>query len=449
MGQSIQDLDLNRDQRIRDPIHNLVSFSHQRDEDRMLWLLLSTFPVQRLRRIKQLGFSEFVYPGATHSRFSHVIGAMQMARRMLGVFEKNDQFSDSKNHSLMRMATIAAAMLHDVGHGPYSHVFEEISSALGIEEEHENLTKKIIEQTEIRGILEKFGILEQTIKFFTKEPGYSPYTTIISSQMDCDRLDFLARDRYHTGIQSSSIDFEWLFDSLRIEEVHPDPIAGQKEFSFVVQEKGLSSIEEYVISYMKMYKEVYFHKTTRSVQHLVRDAMKGLVNLDQSKTKAIRQQRLFSYLLNKKKRGIENFLLLDDSCFIHALHSIAEANLGDPSKLAERFFKRDTYKCLELPTSNSGKIKANLAGKFIDALKTDGIFYIDDILPAKTIKQYDVMEKHFLQNILVKKDGEAEPLGEVSNVVGSLGEKRVRLYFKTEQDREKAKVILRKCQSAQ
>jgi HD superfamily phosphohydrolase len=124
------------EERIRCPIHDLIGFKRSRDEDVLLWNLIQTSSFQRLRRIKQLGFSEFVYPGATHSRFSHVLGAMQMARRMLDVFEKNQAFEDVENLPIERKATLAAALLHDLGHGPYSHVFEEVCSARGLKKKH-------------------------------------------------------------------------------------------------------------------------------------------------------------------------------------------------------------------------------------------------------------------------------------------------------------------------
>ncbi|MGD9542606.1 MAG: HD domain-containing protein [Methylocystis sp.] len=198
-------------QRIRDPIHNLISFSGA--DDQLLCSLIESRPVQRLRRIKQLGFSEFVYPGATHTRFSHVLGAMQMARRMLTAFERSHAIEIEEDHGSKRRATIAAALLHDVGHGPYSHVFEELCGEFGVGKEHEEWTLEIIERTEIADVLKKFGLYDEVKCFFASEKLYTPYSAIISSQMDCDRLDFLCRDRYFCGLRSSFIDLEWLFDS--------------------------------------------------------------------------------------------------------------------------------------------------------------------------------------------------------------------------------------------
>ena len=236
---------MDKSQRIRDPIHNLSAFSERSDEDCLLWSLIGTRPIQRLRRIKQLGFSEFVYPGATHSCFSHVLGAMQTARRMLAVFERNSFFDASMgDHRLNRTATLAAALLHDIGHGPYSHVFEEPASSLKIEKAREEYTRELIKQSEIKEILEISGAYKETLSFFQSDKTFTPYSTIISSQMDCDRLDFLSRDRYFCGLKSSYIDFEWLFDSLLIEEVVTDIEDDIEQFSFVVNEKGLRVVEE-------------------------------------------------------------------------------------------------------------------------------------------------------------------------------------------------------------
>lgn len=263
---------MKEEERIRCPVHDLISFKSQRAEDVLLWNLLQTPAVQRLRRIKQLGFSEFVYPGATHTRLSHVLGAMQMARRMLDVLERNNAFGEVSNFAVQRSATLAAALLHDVGHGPYSHVFEEVCETLGIEKKHEEYTLEFIDSEPIKPLLDDAGIFEETRRFFTEEPGNAVFNSIISSQLDCDRLDFLVRDRHHSGIRAANIDLAWLFDSLNIEKVAIDD-EGAFEYSFVFSSKGLAVAEEFVLSYMKMYHSVYFHKTTRGVQHLVRDML--------------------------------------------------------------------------------------------------------------------------------------------------------------------------------
>src|SRR5258708_578239 len=141
---------MKEEERIRCPVHDLISFKRSRDEDALLWDLLQTRPVQRLRRIRQLGFSEFVYPGATHSRLSHVLGAMQMARRMLDVFERNEVFQEVKDLENERKATLAAALLHDIGHGPYSHVFEEVCDSVSLEKSHETYTLELLDSPDIK-----------------------------------------------------------------------------------------------------------------------------------------------------------------------------------------------------------------------------------------------------------------------------------------------------------
>jgi HD superfamily phosphohydrolase len=431
-----------KDQRIRDPIHNLIAFSTKSPDDQVLWELLQSAPVQRLRRIKQLGFSEFVYPGATHSRFSHVLGAMQMARRMLDVFERNEMFP-KREHLQLRRATLAAALLHDVGHGPYSHVFEEVAAKLQQQQSHETYTEEIIEKTTIGLILRKHGIFNETKKFFTTEAGFDPYTRIISSQLDCDRLDFLVRDRYYTGIRSAAIDLAWLFDSLRIEEVPIDPIRQLKAYSFVVLPKGISVVEEFVLAYMKMYQNVYFHKTTRAVQYMVSDIITIAVSNELKSNKRIKAHPIVRYFRDTRQRTLENYLCLDDSSIISLLRDLADQKLGQVSRLAQRYFERDTYKCLELPTYSTGEIRKALSIKFIDRLKNSKIEFFDDRVPAKDYKQYDVMDENFLKNILIKKDGEYEPLGWSSEIVKNPPAKKIRIYFTSEHGRDRAAKILK------
>lgn len=192
---------MDRDQRVRDPVHNLIKFSAQLDIDHILWELIETRTFQRLRRIKQLGFSEFVYPGASHTRFSHSLGALQTARYMLDALERNGLIHEKEDqHKHWKNATLCATLLHDIGHGPYSHVFEEVASSLGISKAHEEYTEELINSEEISQIIcsHSNDLYQKTKFFFSTEPGSNQYSRIVSSQLDADRLDFLVRDRYHT-----------------------------------------------------------------------------------------------------------------------------------------------------------------------------------------------------------------------------------------------------------
>lgn len=348
------------EERIRCPVHDLISFKRSRDEDRLLWTLVQTTPLQRLRRIKQLGFSELVYPSATHTRFSHSLGAMQMARRMLDVFQKNNAFESIQNLEQERNATLAAALLHDIGHGPYSHVFEEVCDDVGINKDHEAYTLDLLDTSEIKGVLEEFGVYDRVRRFFTEEPGYSVFNSVISSQLDCDRLDFLCRDRHHTGVRSAAIDLAWLFDSLRIERVYLDDEGETTEYSFVFSEKGLAAAEEFVIAYMKMYDTVYFHKTTRGVQHLVKDMLLELLKNDGERPE-IRNLPLFRFFKNS---NLELYERLDDSSILTAAHIASENSWGLSTDLATRYLRRMPYKCFELSSTQTGNVGRNKLDRF-------------------------------------------------------------------------------------
>ncbi|HEY1781301.1 MAG TPA: HD domain-containing protein [Roseiarcus sp.] len=403
--------------------------------------------MQRLRRIKQLGFSEFVYPSATHTRFSHVVGALQMARRMLQVLQRNQSLGDSEDTKLDITATLAAALLHDIGHGPYSHVFEEISEHFQITDSHEDYTKALIESEEIAGILRNYGVFERIKRFFDKEPGYSVFNAVISSQMDCDRLDFLCRDRYHTGIRSATIDLEWLFDSLVIDKVEKDDRGEVKEYSFVFKEKGLVVVEEFVLAYISMYRNVYFHKATRAVQHLVRDMLIDLVDhhSDESQVKDLPIVQYFLKKIDPINDKLNLYLELDDLSIIELMKISARNHWGLASDLARRFFARDLYKCFELQNTEGGNVPRRKLERFRGALRENGIYFVEDILAHRSYKQYAVTDANFLKNILVSKDHEIEPLGSISDILKVPPKRIARIYFRTSADRDAAIALYVTC----
>ena len=183
-----QDVDTT-DQRIRDPVHDLVAFSGSDDFEQLIWRLLNAREFQRLRRVKQLGLSELVYPGATHTRFSHSIGVFHTARSLVQILKSTQgaQFSPERAD-----ASICAALLHDVGHGPFSHAFEGVEKARGAAKKHERWTTEIIrEDTGVGTLLSEYdnGLRENVAVLLEEEYPSDIYSSIVSSQFDADRLD--------------------------------------------------------------------------------------------------------------------------------------------------------------------------------------------------------------------------------------------------------------------
>ncbi|HMZ52153.1 MAG TPA: HD domain-containing protein, partial [Candidatus Sumerlaeota bacterium] len=199
-----------REKLLRDPVHDLIAFDLSRDEDRLLLALIDTVEIQRLRRVKQLGMAHMAYQGAEHSRFSHSIGVLHLARRMLAQVERQVPAPQE-----WRVATMAAALLHDVGHGPFSHVMEKF-----FREDHERWSERVIlsEHTEVNRVLRAFD--PQLPKLVTRviagdsEPRW--LSSLISSQMDADRFDYLLRDSHMTGVKYGVFDLERLILLLRL-----------------------------------------------------------------------------------------------------------------------------------------------------------------------------------------------------------------------------------------
>lgn len=250
---------------IRDPVHGLIPFEDT-PCDRLLLTLINTREFQRLRRIKQLGMSQYVFPGADHSRFAHSIGVMHNARRFLDhlVHRSSEKITDEH-----RVVVLTASLLHDVGHGPFSHTFEKITK-----EDHEKRTAEVIldEDTEVGKTLRSFDsqLPGRISAFFDKDIDSDSNTAselpdwlslVVSSQLDADRFDYLRRDSHAAGTDFGSFDQEWLIQHLNLDENRKRLFLGRK---------ALSSAESYVFARYHMYRVVYFHKTTRAAEVMLR-----------------------------------------------------------------------------------------------------------------------------------------------------------------------------------
>src|SRR6476659_8222360 len=196
---------------IRDPVHDVIAFRLDRPIDALLFRLLNTVEVQRLRRIRQLGMASMAYPGADHSRYSHSLGVMETARKIIEQLRRNFYISDEDE-----TVCLAAALLHDLGHGPFSHVFERVTGV-----HHEDLTERVIvdPDSEVNRVLTEHdpSLPQKIIDFLNCHPRRTFVCDIISSQLDADRLDYLLRDNLMTGSQYGDYDLGWLLHALTID----------------------------------------------------------------------------------------------------------------------------------------------------------------------------------------------------------------------------------------
>ena len=246
---------------IRDPLWNNIRV------DREALKLLDTEPLQRLRYIRQLGHAFLVYPGATHSRFEHALGTYHLARRTLILFFERGELEAVPEDDII--AARIAALLHDVGHYPFSHALEEAGLP-----SHEGLAQRHLRHPEVQAVLAGIGIdsLETKLSNLIRGSSSSPLQGLIAGSLDLDKIDYLTRDARMCGVPYGTVDVDRLLHSLT---VVTDADGAQ---SIGVHEKGLSALESLLFAKYQMYRNVYWHHAVRSAtvmfKRLVRDAVR-------------------------------------------------------------------------------------------------------------------------------------------------------------------------------
>ena len=327
---------------IRDPLYNYVGL----DTADRPWLLevLNSREVQRLRRIHQLGVSSFTYPGADHSRLCHSLGVphlMGLALQSLGRQCDEEEFRQAVP------ALLAAALVHDVGHGPFSHLFEP---CLGID--HEEWTMKIVRDPdcEVSRALSRFDTtLPDAVADLVDTENFDRplwQKALVSSQLDVDRLDYLRRDSLFTGAGYGAFDWSRLIASMRLHGDRPN------RMTLVWPEKAKLAVEEYVFARYYMYQNVYLHKTTRGFEVMLKamwDRAKGLRDdaTDVALLPAIEGFWSAADPDCGQYLQIEEFTVLGQ---IQAWGDHADPALSD---LARRFLKRDRFAMIEAPSAGS------------------------------------------------------------------------------------------------
>lgn len=239
---------------IKDPLYGYVYISEMEKD------IIDSFPMQRLHRLRQLAGAEYLYPGANHTRFEHSIGTMYLAQRLT----ENSNLSQYLSKEEAQMIRLAA-LLHDVGHGPFSHVFEHLLEKF-LDKTHEEITVWMIKKSELCTIMEKAGYeAEEVAKLAVgslRKDGKCFMDQIIQSAVDVDKLDFVVRDTYHTGAQYGNVD---VFRIIHMLDVLDDSLA--------VDEGALSALESFILARIESFKSIYFHRVSRAAQIMLAVAM--------------------------------------------------------------------------------------------------------------------------------------------------------------------------------
>ncbi len=355
-----------RTQRVRDPIHDLIVFDEKDEIDQLAWRLINTPEFQRLRRIRQLGVSDLVFPGATHSRFAHSLGVYHNARRLLAIVERIGGSMEGPTEREERAKAVRlAALLHDVGHGPFSHIFEGAREALSTQQgrvgeflKHERLSALLVRhpQSSIRRILEEHdaSLPEKIAELIQAEDPSDIYHAVLSSSFDADRLDYLVRDRYMTGTGSGAVDIEWLLDNLIAEAV---PLSTEEEdeqddgsvLTFAFAEKARAAAEDFLIARYRLYSSVYLHKATRGFEQVVRALICWLGSPGNAAAVGIEPEHpLVRFLTADKENGLEDYARIDDLMVWGLIERLSRCSSKRPRELATRLLHRERARCLDL-----------------------------------------------------------------------------------------------------
>ena len=344
-----------------DPIHGFITVP----KGPVLELVDHPY-VQRLRRIKQMGLGYLVFPAAEHSRFSHALGAMELAQRTLNNLREKDTTISPAEYE----ATLIAVLLHDVGHGPLSHTLE---FDLIKDFHHEKMTLAVMRHLN----REMDGELDLAIKIFTDQYPKKPFLNqLISSQLDIDRLDYLKRDSAFTNVYEGSVGIERILKTMR---VHKGNI--------VIEKKGIYAIENYILARRLMYMQVYLHKTVLSADKLLRHIFDRVRELITEGKKLYHASPALQYFLENRpsaKKGIkgevlQKYLQLDDNDVFQSIKYWQYSSDPVLSNLCKRFQSRKLFRTTFLDQNPSKSVKKNVLTKTQKVLKKRGLPYDEKI----------------------------------------------------------------------
>lgn len=377
---------------IRDNIHGNISIEYQ-----IIWDLINTNVLQRLRRIHQLGGTYMVFPCAEHSRFTHSLGVYHIVNRIVNEVSDVHDILTTRD----KIIVLCAGLLHDIGHGPFSHAFESVFST-----DHEELSIKMIsEDSEVNKVLNSYdaNIAFEIASVIDKTHPNKLLVQLISSQLDADRMDYLLRDAYNCGVSYGNYDIERILRSMCVDN-------GILAF----KESGVHALEDYIFARYHMYWQVYLHPTANSYEIILTKILKRVKEL-------ILEDYQFKTNIDllmpiaKDEISVQNYLLLDESTLIYYFARFQDEEDSILANLCDCFINRHLFKHLDLKAIKQGE--DIISEVEADPLKKE--FYFEILIVKNKFYRYygDINS----QSILVKKKtGELVELYEVSDLVSAI-----------------------------
>ena len=334
---------------LKDPVHSYIHIHYE-----VIWNCLDSKEFQRLRRIRQLGGDFQVYPTAEHSRFSHSLGVYEIVRRM--VTEVKSLCVELTEYE--KVCVMLAGLLHDVGHGPFSHAFEHITN-----HSHEEYTAKIIlGNTELNAILRAVSekLPQDIVSIIQHTHENDILNQIVSGQLDADRMDYLLRDSYFTATSYGQFDLERILRTMRVRKTNE----GRKVI--VVKYTGIHSVEDYIMARYQMYWQVYYHPVARSYEAVFIQLFNRLKDIFKVDKDYFEDMKVLIPFLEKSEVSVDEYFKLDENSLLYCCALIQDKEDKIAADLAKRLQNRRLFEYVDYNEENLAQIKNMLKGNGLD-----------------------------------------------------------------------------------
>ena len=334
---------------LKDPVHSYIHIHYE-----VIWNCLDSKEFQRLRRIRQLGGDFQVYPTAEHSRFSHSLGVYEIVRRM--VTEVKSLCVELTEYD--KVCVMLAGLLHDVGHGPFSHAFEHVTN-----HSHEEYTAKIIlGNTELNAILRAVSekLPQDIVSIIQHTHENDILNQIVSGQLDADRMDYLLRDSYFTATSYGQFDLERILRTMRVRKTNE----GRKVI--VVKYTGIHSVEDYIMARYQMYWQVYYHPVARSYEAVFIQLFNRLKDIFKVDKDYFEDMKVLIPFLEKSEVSVEEYFKLDENSLLYCCSLIQDKEDNIAADLAKRLQNRKLFEYVDYNEENLAQIKNMLKESGLD-----------------------------------------------------------------------------------